>query len=114
MSQPTPRPSGRWTPEYATTVLDDFEHSNLSLTDFAHKRGLDIQRLRWWRNQLGRADKPRIVELLVKDAPALTLATKHGVSLRIHCPSGHLIEMTPLDSESALVSVLRALQEATC
>jgi len=113
VSLSTPR-SRRWTREYALTVFADFDNSALSLADFARTRGFDIQRLRWWSHQLGRQDKPRIVELVAKDQPPQLLQTTHAAALRIHCPSGHLVELNQPLPQPLLVDLFRALQEATC
>jgi hypothetical protein len=116
VSLPTPRSSGRWTPEYASTILDAFDNSKLSLAEFARQRGLDTQRIRWWRNQMDRSEGPRLVELVVKAAspPTPTAGVADALVLRIRCPSGHVLELAECELERSLVAVLRALREAGC
>jgi hypothetical protein len=69
--------STRWTPEHAASLLGEAERSGLSDRAFAKLRGIDPQRLWWWRKRL---DKTRtkvevnFVELAVR-SPATPLST---------------------------------------
>jgi transposase-like protein len=52
----------RWRQEDAEKVLAAWEESGLSLSGFAGKQGVNVQRLSWWRKQLekrGRAGGSR-------------------------------------------------------
>jgi transposase-like protein len=42
----------RWRQEDAEKVLAAWEESGLSLSKFAGKQGVNVQRLSWWRKQL--------------------------------------------------------------
>jgi hypothetical protein len=69
--------STRWTHEHAASLLDEAERSGLSDRAFAKRRGIDPQRLWWWRKRL---DKTRakaevdFVELAVR-SPATPMST---------------------------------------
>lgn len=42
----------RWDADQAQQILDELDASGQSLTDFARRRGLVPQRLRWWQRHL--------------------------------------------------------------
>jgi len=118
VSIPTPRPSGRWTPEYARLVLDAFDKSELSLAEFARRRGVGTQRIRWWQNQIRRPPRsngPHLVELVVTGSPEpIAPAADVAAVIRVRCPSGHVLELAHCSPEQALCAVFRALQQTRC
>jgi transposase len=48
----------RWSAEQARGMLAEAERSGLSDRAFAGERGIDAQRLRWWRARLGAGSEP--------------------------------------------------------
>jgi transposase-like protein len=70
--------SERWTPEHAASLLAEAERSGLSDRAFAKRRGIDPQRLWWWRKRLDktRTKKAEVgfVELAVR-SPATPMPT---------------------------------------
>lgn len=110
-----PRTWTRWTPDHAALVLGDLDASGLTLTEFARRRGLCVQRLRRWRDRLAPvpAGRPRLVELVPagheRDAPA-----ERKVSILVHCPSGHVLELQGVEPDHGVLTILRALTAATC
>jgi hypothetical protein len=60
----------RWTPEHAASVLDEAERSGLIDRAFAKRRGIDPQRLWWWRKRLNKTEtkeaKVGFMELAVR------------------------------------------------
>jgi transposase-like protein len=115
---PTPRPSGRWTPEYARMILEAFENSELSMAEFARRRGVCTQRIRWWQKQMHRrpqSSPPHLVELVVTGSPEpIAPAADAAVVVRVRCPSGHVLELAHCSPEQALFAVFRALQLTRC
>jgi len=86
----------RWRQEDAETVLAAWEESGLSLSKFADKQGVNVQRLSWWRKQLeerghasGRRRKRRAAA--VSFVPAVMSANPSMVVLRF--PRGVEIEV---------------------
>ncbi len=103
---------GRWDLEYAAHIHRILDDSGLSLAEFARRHGLAEKRLRWWRGQLRQrlpAETPDVIELVPTRS---TVALPTG--LRIHCPSGHIVEMASLEEACGLALVLRAIDEAAC
>lgn len=99
----------RWTPAYAARVIDEWTASGVTLTAFARQRGLCVQRLRRWRDRL-RAPagvRPRLVELVPPQPKSVG-------TLRVICPTGHVLEVVDVDLAHALDVVLRGLREAAC
>jgi hypothetical protein len=43
----------RWNTKIAREVLDELAASGMSLAAFARSRGVNFQRLFWWRKRLG-------------------------------------------------------------
>lgn len=102
----------RWNADYAGEIHRALDASGLSLAEYARQKGLDEQRLRWWRTRLRRGvpcGGSKILELVQPKPSPGSLA-----SLRLVCPSGHVIELSGGDPAHALAEVLRALQAAGC
>ena len=64
----------RWTHEHAATMLEEAERSGLSDRAFARQKGIDPQRLWWWRKRLGSTtavakQDTGFVELAVRRTP---------------------------------------------
>jgi transposase-like protein len=117
VSLPTRRPPARWNSEYARTVLDDLDDSGLTLSEFGRQRGIDTQRIRFWRKQLSHRPSPggpRLVELVVARSPAAVLPACLVTPVRVQCPTGHVLEIADLPAEQALLAILRALQGLPC
>ncbi len=96
-----------WTAEQARAVLEELEASELSVAEFARRRGVHPERIRRWRSRLRpsrQADSLRLVELVPTGVPP------RG-AVRLHCPSGHVIELTDVDLASALRLALAATAE---
>jgi hypothetical protein len=104
--QPIPH---RWNREVAARLLDEANQSGLSLAAFARSRGLDVTRRRNWRAPFARENTaPRLVELVPQDT---AYGARGGAAaVRVHCPSGHVVEV----EGAGLVDVLRAIWVATC
>jgi hypothetical protein len=90
----------RWTAVEARAVLAALASSGLSQSVFAAREGLDIQRLRMWRQKLGIAITPRppsFVEVRPRTAEGVEIVLRSGVTLRV--------------AESIEAAVLRRLVE---
>lgn len=108
-----PRTWTRWTPEHAAGVLRELDASGLTLAQFARRRGLCVQRLRRWRDRL--VVPPTVGPRLVELVPAVTAPHDERVgSIRLHCPTGHVVELDDVDLAHGVLTVLRALAEAAC
>ena len=75
----------QWKPEQAQTALAEWRASGLPLATFAKRRGISVQRLRWWRERLG--DQPRLIANpgLV---PAVITNLDSPAAISIHLPGG--------------------------
>lgn len=66
-----------WTEAHARRVLDAWSKSGLTMTEFARRERVRVQRLFWWRDRLGLAKGRRSAETRkaeVKEAPAARFA----------------------------------------
>ena len=69
-------PAGkRWNAETARRVLDDFEVSGMSRGEFARSRGVNAQRLWWWRKRLAEEEFPKAVSFI----PAVVASGRDAV-----------------------------------
>jgi hypothetical protein len=75
----------RWNARIARKALDEFAASGMSLTAFARSRGVNFQRLFWWRKRLGQTRATKAVTFI----PA---AISHGSTITVHLPGGIAIE----------------------
>jgi len=62
--------SRRWTEAEAREVLAALEQSGQSITAFAAARGLDPQRLYYWRRRVAGGDRITFRELVVRPVPS--------------------------------------------
>lgn len=93
----------RWTRAQARDVVKQLDSSGLSIVEFARRHHQSPERLRRWRTRFRQeAEGPALVELLPK--PSAPTA-----QLRIHCPSGHTVELVDVE----LLAGLRAALAAT-
>jgi transposase-like protein len=97
-----PRSQSRWTAEQARSVLAEWEHSGLSVAQFARRRGLEAERLYRWQRRLDAAVPSRFVEM--------TTETSTG-ELEIVLRSGHHVMVRGRPDEVALKCVVRVLED---
>lgn len=100
---PTYRTRPRWTVDEARAALKAFESSGLSLTRFAAREGLDVQRFRFWQKRLKAARTPAFVELRPREPDRVELVLRSGRTLRF---------ASSIDRED-LAALVRALED-TC
>ena len=114
--------TARWTAATAKRVLDEWTASGESLGGFARRRGVQAQRLSWWRKRLGWAPTARGGASVGTIAPwvpvtvagdAQTGATSAAATIEL----GHAIrvELRSLDRASAawVATLARALGAAS-
>lgn len=72
----------QWTPDEARSALKAWRASGLSLSAFARKTGVTVQRLAWWQQRLGDwAEEARTSEDgALRLVPVLTSATAEVVA----------------------------------
>ena len=103
----------RWRQEYAESVLAAWEESGLSLSGFAAKQGINVQRLSWWRKRLeerGRAGARREKEqpAAVSFIPAVMSGSLVRVVVRL--PRG--VEVEAADTAAVPAAWLAATVKA--
>lgn len=76
----------RWTPEEARAVLTALAASRLSVSEFAARRGLDPQRLYFWKRRLDAAPHdgtpPAFIEVMPRSEPCIEVVLRCGRILR--------------------------------
>jgi len=85
----TKPPRWRWTREEAEAVLAAWRESGLSMSAYARKQGVKVQRLSWWRRRL---DDGGQVGEGVRFIPAVVQGRAPAVI--VHLPDGIAIETT--------------------
>jgi transposase-like protein len=103
----------RWTAERAAEVLDELAASGLTAAEFARRRQIHPQRLRRWRRRLQAEEREvhlQLVELVPTSAAPAASPAAAG-TLRLHCPSGHVIELGAVDLAQGLRLMLAAAQD---
>jgi hypothetical protein len=76
----------RWNAVIARRVLDEHATSGMSLTAFARTRGVNLQRLLWWRKRLAKTRSAKSVTFI----PAAISRVLPGITVRL--PGGVAIE----------------------
>lgn len=90
----------RWTEDEAGAALDELARSGESAADFARRRGVSAQRIRYWKKRLGeRTEQPAFVALTLPDVAAVRHST---LEVRID----DIIVAVPLHSDVEQVASL--------
>lgn len=74
----------RWNAKIAREVLDELAASGMSLAAFARSRGVNFQRLFWWRKRLGKTRSAKSVTFIpatIVRGPAITLRLPGGIAV---------------------------------
>ena len=105
----------RWRRKDAEAVLAGWKESGLSLSRFAAERGVNVQRLSWWRKQLertgrggrGRPEHPAAVSFI----PGVVSASRAAVVVRL--PRGVEVEVAEAAAVPAawLAATVKALED---
>ncbi len=106
----------RWTPQQAKQVVEEYERSGLTLTQFAKNRDLHPKRIRVWQRrfeQTTSAEPPRMVELVPTAPEAVVPPPVRAGSLKLCCPSGYVIELGGVELTVGIRVLLEALPGAT-
>lgn len=116
-----PWPQQRWTTRDARRVLAAWKASGLTLSAFARRRGLQVQRLSWWKRRLEGAPHHANTSASSTTPPApfipLTVcaAEAEAPAAMVELVDGGLrIELRALEAASVtwLAALVRALGEA--
>jgi hypothetical protein len=112
----------RWTESQARQVLQEWERSGEPMAAYARRRGLQTQRLSWWRKRLGRGSAERAVAAVAPAAfvpVALRVATVSeptapaaAVAAWVDVGGALRVELRVLDDASVawLAALVRALE----
>lgn len=98
----------QWNREKAHQVVDELQRSGLTVAEFARNHDLHPKRIRVWRKRFEQeaTQKPRrMVELV----PVAAAASPIIYSLKLHCPSGHLLEVAVPDLTEGVRALLNAV-----
>jgi transposase-like protein len=96
-----------WSANQARTTLAAWRRSGLSLSAFARKRGVNAQRLSWWRKRLSDGEAGRGAVAFI---PAVVGGTAPSVTVRL--PRGVEVEAAELAAVAPkwLAELVRALE----
>lgn len=102
----------RWTEAWASHVLDEADGSGLSDRAFGKRRGIDPQRLSFWRQRLGRkrergAKAPAFVEVrAAQGVPAM--------AIEIQLTNGRVVKAPTTIDVGVLRELLDAVEGRAC
>jgi hypothetical protein len=86
---PTTKPIERhWNAKIARRMLEAFESSGMSREAFARSRGVNPQRLWWWRKRLAERPSPRPISFI----PAAVSHVQEAAGITVRLPGGVAIE----------------------
>jgi transposase-like protein len=71
-----------WKPDDARRVLADWARSGESMAEFAHRHGINPERISWWRERLASKTSATVTLVPVTVRDAVTLAPK-GAALSL-------------------------------
>lgn len=91
----------RWTVVEARAALSALAASGLSQTAFAEREGLDVQRLRSWRNKVGPLVTPAFVEVRPRTIER---------TVEVVLPSGLVLRVAESIDATALRRLIGALE----
>ena len=109
----------RWSAEHARTMLAEAERSGLSDRAFARGRGIDAQRLRWWRARLGPAaaaetSKPKVKPVKFAEVVARRSAASTAATIEIELANGRRVKVPSTIEAEALRRLLEAVEGRRC
>jgi transposase-like protein len=105
-----PFTSRRWTEGEAREVLASLERSGETVAAFAAERGLDAQRLYYWRRRVAGGDPITFHELVVRPSSSAL----QGAPFEIVLGSSLVVRVPPSFDAEALRRLLEVLQAQTC
>lgn len=98
-------PRRRWKIADARSVLTALNASGLSLNEFAHREGLEVQRLRRWQRRLARAGRGQ-----AKSPELIEIRPRHAEPVEIVLASGRVLRVSETIDVAALARLVAALE----
>ena len=107
--------SKRWTAAEAQQVLAELERSGLSDRAFARQKGLDSQRLWWWRRRLEQTRQDEAVAF-VEVKPTAVMSVPHETVdvLEVRLLNGRVVMVPTVIEPEVLVRLLDAIEGRSC
>lgn len=93
----------RWTEREGRAAITAWERSGLGAAAFARSRGVDVQRLFWWRRRLDASGAAPAKEssLVPMVATSSEVEREPGCALVVTTPAGVRIEVREVDASTA-------------
>jgi transposase len=113
----------RWSAEQARAMLAEAGRSGLSDRAFARGRGIDAQRLRWWRARLGASGSDEVTRAKPKSKPkpmkfAEVVARRRTATavttIEIELANGRRVKVPSTIEADALRRLLEAIEGRRC
>jgi hypothetical protein len=99
----------RWTATHARKIIDELDASGQSIAEFARLRNLDPERLRRWRVRLA----PNSPEQSVRLVELVAHGSSPRSEIRVHCPTGHVIEVVGMELSATLDAIVTTLAKVS-
>lgn len=107
--------SKRWTATQAQQVLEELERSGLSDRAFARQKGLDSQRLWWWRRRLEQTRQDAAVAFVeVKPTAVMGVSPERVDVVEVRLLNGRVVMVPAVIEPMVLVRLLDAIEGRSC
>jgi hypothetical protein len=107
--------SKRWTVTQAEQVLAELERSGLSDRAFARQKGIDSQRLWWWRRRLEQTRQDESVAFVeVKPKMVMGMPPERVDVLEVRLLNGRVVMVPTVIEPRVLVRLLDAIEGRSC
>ncbi|NJM55809.1 MAG: hypothetical protein HC841_07890 [Verrucomicrobiae bacterium] len=107
--------SKRWTATQAQQLFAELERSGLSDRAFARQKGLDPQRLWWWRRRLEQTRQDEAVAFVeVKPTAVMKVSPENVDVLEVRLLNGRVVMVPTVIEPMVLVRLLDAIEGRSC
>ena len=98
-----PRSEQRW-----RDIIKDCQESGQSIRSYCLKRGISEGAFHYWRKKLSHQSEPKLNQFRTRTFVPMRLLNPTSFRIKVHCPSGHLVSIAGVDSQT-LAAVFASL-----
>jgi hypothetical protein len=98
-----PRSEQRW-----RDIIKDCQESGQSIRSYCLRRGISEGAFHYWRKKLFSKSEPKLNQFRTPTFVPVRLLNPTSFRIKVHCPSGHLVSIAGVDSQT-LAAVFASL-----